>query len=79
MRSDVAPNQICRGTACRAAATVAGPEPVADWPEMAGISPDYETNPIARQARHSADFPPNFHRLALPPVGKTGPGADFHR
>ena len=52
-------------------------EPVADWLEVAGISPYYERNPIVRQARRSADFPPNFHRLALPPAGKAGAGAGF--
>ena len=52
-------------------------EPVADWPEMAEETPDFETNPIPRQAGRSAKFPANFHRLALPPAGKAGAGAGF--
>ena len=45
-----------------------------------GIPPhpkNYETNPILRQARREAGFPPVFHGLALPPAGKAGAGAGF--
>ena len=52
---------------------------VADWLEVAGNSADYETNPIVRQASREAVFPPIFHGLALPSVGKTGAGAGFLR
>ena len=45
---------------------------VVDGREMAGNSADYETNPIVRQASREAGLPPNFHGLALPPVGKAG-------
>ncbi len=45
--------------------------------ELAGNSADYETNPIVRQARHSAEFPPNFLKLALPSAGEAGAGAGF--
>ena len=34
-------------------------EPVGDWRETAGNSPDYETNPIERQAMRGADFLPD--------------------
>ena len=49
----------------------------ADWLEVAGISADYETNPIVRQACREAVLPPNFHGLALPTAGKAGAGAGF--
>ena len=48
-----------------------------DLLEMAGMSADYETNPIVRQASREAVLPPNFHGLALPAAGKAGPGAGF--
>ncbi len=52
-------------------------EPVGDWRETAGNSPDYETNPIERQAMRGADFPPNSHSRAFPPDDEAGPGAGF--
>ncbi len=50
---------------------------VADWPEMAEETPDFERNPIVRQVSREAGFSPNFHGLALPPAGKAGAGAGF--
>ena len=51
---------------------------LAEWLEVAGNSPYYETNPIVRQTRREAVLPLIFHGLALPPTGEARAGAGFH-